>query len=207
MTGAAMTPSGAQAHPPAPSAGHLPGSSAGHPSPSSAAQPPSRRRAWLAGWLLLALAAAFAAWAAWFYQAASSSAALTLGQARDQALQAGTREIAELNSVSDTRIAAWQARWLADTAGAEHTQIEQTNPAAAAQIKKIKTSSRASVTAAALIHIELNGRGGAAQLIATVRVAQTADSGQTATVTNRYVAALTLTSSGWKISSLLSRGQ
>jgi Mce-associated membrane protein len=167
----------------------------------------SRRRAWLAASLLLAAAAAFAGWAGWSYQAAASSTAVTSGQLRDQALQAGTREIAELNSVSDTSVASWQARWLADTTGAEHTQIEQTDPAAAAQIKKIRTSSSASVTGAALIFIQLNGGGGAARLIATVRVVQTADAGETNTITNRYLAALTLTPSGWKISSLLSRGQ
>ena len=166
-----------------------------------------RRRAWLAAWLLLTAAAAFAGWAGWSYQAAASSPALTLGQLRDQALQAGTREIADLNSVSDTSVAAWEARWLADTTGAEHAQIEQTDPVAAAQIKKIKTSSNASVTGAALVLFQPNGRGAAARFIATVRVVQTADTGETNTITNRYVAALSLTPSGWKISSLLSRGQ
>jgi Mce-associated membrane protein len=157
-----------------------------------------RRTAWLAGWLLLAAAATFAAWAGLSYASAAFSGTLAAGRARDAAVQAGTREIADLNTVDDKRIAAWQARWLADTSGAEHARIASTDPAAMAQIEKVKTSSSATVTALAVTSVE----GGSARLIATVRVLETAASGATDTIVNRYVAALTLTPAGWKISSL-----
>jgi len=157
-------------------------------------------RAWLAGWLAVAAAAGFAAWAGSAYLSAASSPALAQGQARDAALSAGTREIADLNTVSVRQVAAWERRWLADTTGSEHTTIEQTNAAAAAQIAKVKTSSAGTVTGAALT--ALDTQAGTARLIATVSVQQTASSGQSTTVTNRYLAGLTLTPAGWKISSL-----
>lgn len=157
-----------------------------------------RRTAWLAGWLLFAATAGFASWAGLSYASAASSAALAAGRARDAAVQAGTREIADLNTVDDTRIPAWQARWLADTTGAEHARIASTDPAALAQIEKVNTSSSATVTALAVTSVD----GGTARLIATVRVLETAASGATDTIVNRYVAGLTLTPAGWKISSL-----
>jgi Mce-associated membrane protein len=156
-------------------------------------------RAWLAGWLAVAAAAGFAAWAGTQY-AAASSPALAAGQARDAALSAGTREIADLNTVSVRQVAAWEQRWLADTTGPEHATIERTNAAAAAQIAKVKTSSAGTVTGAALTGLDT--QAGTARLIATVSVLQTASSGATNTVSDRYLAALTLTPAGWKISSL-----
>jgi Mce-associated membrane protein len=157
-------------------------------------------RAWLAGWLAVAAAVGFAAWAGSAYLSAASSPALAAGQARDAALRAGTREIADLNTVSVRQIAAWQQRWLADTTGPEHATIERTNAAAAAQIAKVETSSAGTVTGAALTGLDT--RAGTASLIATVSVQQTAESGESNTVTNRYLAGLTLTPAGWKISSL-----
>jgi Mce-associated membrane protein len=157
-------------------------------------------RAWLAGWLALAAAAGFAAWAGSAYLSAASSPALAQGQARDAALRAGAREIADLNTVSARQVAAWESRWLADTTGSEHTTIERTNAAAAAQIAKVKTSSVGTVTGSALTGLDT--QAGTASLIATVSVLQTASSGESTTVTNRYLAGLTLTPAGWKISSL-----
>jgi Mce-associated membrane protein len=155
---------------------------------------------WLAGWLSLALTAGFAAWAGTQYAAAASSPALAQGQARDAALSAGTRELADLNTVSVPRVAAWEQRWLADTTGPEHATIERTNAAAAAQIRKAQTSSAGTVTGVALTGLDT--QAGTASLIATVSVLQTVSSGGSNTVTNRYLARLTLTPAGWKISSL-----
>jgi Mce-associated membrane protein len=160
----------------------------------------SRRRAWAAGWVALAVTAAFAIWAGASYWQAAASASVTLGQARDQVLQAAQQEIADLNTVQPARIAAWQARWLTDTTGREHAQVQQTNPAARAQIEKVKTSAQGTVTDAAVT--QLDNQAGTAQVIATVRVRQTAQSGATDTVSNRYLAGLTRTAAGWKISSL-----
>jgi Mce-associated membrane protein len=162
------------------------------------------RRAWLAGGAALAVTAGFAAWAGTQYAAAASGPALSQGAVRDAALRAGTREIADLNSVSARSVGAWQRRWLNDTAGGEHAKIAQTDSAAAAQIAKVKTSSAATVTAAALTSLSVppGGRAGSAGLIATVTVVQTNASGVSNTVRNRYTATLTLTPAGWKISSL-----
>jgi Mce-associated membrane protein len=157
-------------------------------------------RAWLAGWLAVAATVGFAAWAGSAYLSAASSPALAQGQARDAALRAGTREIADLNTVSVRQVAAWEGRWLADTAGPEHATIQRTSAAAAAQIAKVKTSSAGTVTGAALTGLDT--RAGTASLIATVSVLQTSSSGESNTVTNRYLAGLTLTPAGWKVSSL-----
>jgi Mce-associated membrane protein len=172
------------------------------------------------GWTAVVLAAGFAAWAGTQYASASASPASSPGQVRDAALAAGTRGLADLNSVSAKNIPAGEKRWLADTTGAEHTKIAETNSAAAAQIAKVKTSSAATVTAAALTAFSAPAAGGSAsqsgaqpggqssapagtaRMIATVSVVQTNASGVTNTVVNRYQVTLTLTSAGWKISSL-----
>jgi Mce-associated membrane protein len=158
----------------------------------------------LAAWLTVALAGGFAAWAGSQYASASSSPGLAQDRARDAALSAGIREITDLNTVSAHSVPAWQRRWLADTAGGEHTTIQQTDGAATAQIAKVKTSSAATVTGAALTALSVppGGRAGSARLIATVKVVQTNASGASTTVANRYQATLILTSAGWKISSL-----
>jgi Mce-associated membrane protein len=169
-------------------------SSVPHRSPPGAGPRPARR-AWAAGWALLAAAALAAGWSGWRYASSGPSAAAS---ERDAVTAAATAEIAGLNTVDDKRIATWQARWLADTTGAEHSQVAATNGAAMAQIKRVKTSSAGTVTAIAVTSL----RSGTATVIATVRVNQTADSGAADTVENRYLATLTLTSSGWKVSSL-----
>jgi Mce-associated membrane protein len=145
------------------------------------------RRAWAAGWAALAVTAAFALWAGVSYWQAAASASVTLGQARDQVLAAARQEIADLNTVQPGRIGAWQARWLAD-------------PAARAQIGKVRTSAQGTVTDAAVTR--LDDQAGTAQVIATVRVRQTAPGGASDTISNRYLAGLTRTAAGWKISSL-----
>jgi hypothetical protein len=155
----------------------------------------SPRRAWLAGWVLLATAAGFAGLAGWWYASSGPPPSAT---ERDAVVRAATTEIADLNTVNDKRIATWQARWLADTTGGEHSDVAATNGAAMAQIRRVKTSSAATVTAIAVTSL----RGGTAQVIATVRVSQSADSNAMNTITNRYLATLTLTGSGWKVSSL-----
>jgi Mce-associated membrane protein len=166
------------------------------------AAPPAkgRHRAWQAGWVLLAAAAAFAGWSGWSYWQAGHGGAVAAGRLRDQVLQAATRDIADLNTVNDRQIGVWEARWLADTTGAEHAQVQRTNGAARAQILQVRTSSRAAVTAAAVTG--LNQQAGTAQVIAVVRVVQTADSGGEDTISNRYLADLVRTGGGWKISSI-----
>lgn len=161
---------------------------------------PRTRLLWAAGWAALAVTAAFALWAGVSYWQAAASASVTLGQARDQVLAAARQEIADLNTVQPGRIGAWQARWLADTTGGEHAQVQQTDPAARAQIGKVRTSAQAAVTDAAVTR--LDDQAGTAQVIATVRVRQTAPGGASDTISNRYLAGLTRTAAGWKISSL-----
>lgn len=157
-------------------------------------------RSWLAAWAALVVTAGFAGWALVAYLSASGDPALAAGRTRDAVLTAATAEIADLNSVSDRQIAGAQARWLTDTTGVEHARVAASNVAARAQIQRVGTSSAATVTDAAVT--TLNSNSGTAQVLAVVRIRETSNSGGTATITNRYLAVLTLTSGGWKISSL-----
>lgn len=157
-------------------------------------------RAWLAGWVLLAAAAGFAGWSGWWYWQTEHSSVVTNGRLRDSVLATASHEIADLNTVNDKHIAAWEARWLADTTGALHRQVQQTNAAAQAQIKRVETSSAATITGAAVLR--LNSHAGTAKVIAVVRVQETASSGGVSTVSNRYLAVLTRTAGQWKVSSL-----
>jgi Mce-associated membrane protein len=162
--------------------------------------PTAARRAWLAGWALLAAAVVFAGWSGWWYWQTEHGPAVTSGRLRAAVLVTASHEIADLNSVNDKHVAAWEARWLADTSGALHRQVQQTSAAAAAQIKQVQTSSAATLTGAALLR--LNRHAGTAQVIATVQVRQTASSGGVSTVSNRYLAVLHRSAGQWKISSL-----
>jgi Mce-associated membrane protein len=153
-------------------------------------------------WLALLLTTGFCAWALVSYLSAASDPALAAGRTRDAVLTAATAEIADLNSVSDRQIAAAQARWLADTTGVEHARIAASDASAKAQIQRVGTSSAATVTGAAVT--TLNTDSGTAQVMAVVQVRETSNSGGSATITNRYLAVLTLTSQGWKISSMTS---
>jgi Mce-associated membrane protein len=148
------------------------------------------------------LTTGFCAWALVSYVSAASDPALTAGRTRDAVLTAATAEIADLNSVSDRQIAAAEARWLADTTGVEHARIAASDARAKAQIQRVGTSSAATVTGAAVT--TLNTDSGTAQVMAVVQVRETSNSGGSATITNRYLAVLTLTSQGWKISSMTS---
>lgn len=160
----------------------------------------SAGKAWLAGWALLAVTGGFAGWSGWSYWQAGHAGPAAAGQVRDQMLAAARREIADLNTVHVSQLRTWQARWLADTTGPEHTQVARTNAAAGAQIKRAGTSSAAVVTGLAITR--LDPQAGTAQVIATVRIQQTAGSGGAATVSNRYLARLARTGTGWKISSI-----
>jgi Mce-associated membrane protein len=146
------------------------------------------------------VAVVYAAGSGWWFWQSDHSAAVAGGRLRDRVLAAATREIADLNTVDDHHIGAWEARWLADTTGALHRLVQRTNASAQAQIKQVQTSSAATVTSAAVVG--LDQRAGTATVIAVVRVRQTASSGGANTVTNRYVAVLTRSGGQWLITSL-----
>jgi Mce-associated membrane protein len=158
------------------------------------------RRAWRAGWALIVLAVAFTAWSGWSYWQADHSAALSIGRARDDALLAGSRELADLNSVNDKQIAAWQQRWLDASTGTLSAELRRTQAQSRNQITRARTSAQATVVGAAVT--ELDQQAGTAQLIASVLVQVTPDGGAAVTERNRYQAGLTRTPGGWRVSSL-----
>jgi Mce-associated membrane protein len=163
--------------------------------PAGEAPHPDPRRRRIAPYLVLAIAIVFAAGAGAFYL---TSAPPSTGSSREAVVAAATREIASLNTVSYQHVAAAEAAWGADTTGSEHSSVLAIDKTAATQIARNKTSSAGTVTALAVTSLG----GGSASVIATVTVLQTASTGAANTVYNRYSATLTLTSAGWKISSL-----
>lgn len=181
---------------PAPAPGSA---SAPAPAPDATRHHRSRRRR-VIRWALLAVAVGYAAGSGWWYWHTDQNAAVTEGRLRDTVLAAATRDIADLNTVNDRHIGAWEARWLADTTGALHRQVQQTNASVRRQITRVQTSSAATVTSAAVIR--LNQRAGTATVIAVVQVRQTASSGGVNTVVNRYVAVLARSGGQWKVGSL-----
>jgi len=163
--------------------------------PAGAAPHPVSRRRRIVPYTVLAVSIVFAGVAGAVY---TTSAPPAVGSLRAAVSSAATREIADLNTVSYQNVAAAEALWGADTTGAEHTSVLAIDKAAATQIKRVKTSSAGTVTALAVTAVN----GDSASVIATVRVLQVSSTDQSNTVYNRYTATLTLTSAGWKISSL-----
>lgn len=167
--------------------------------PRSAECPPGLARLRLASRVLLVAAAGFASWAGWWYSQAGHDRSVSLARERDQVLAVASSEIAGLNSLSSAHVTESLQRWLTFTTGSLHEQIRTLNGHYAAAIRQSGRTAVGNVTAAALTALH----PGTAEVIAVVKVEITAANGAAGAQTKRYQAGLTLTSDGWKISSLI----
>jgi Mce-associated membrane protein len=149
---------------------------------------------------LVVLAAGFAAWSGWRWWSAEHDGALSYGRMRDDALRAGGVDIARLITLDYQNVDAGLRGWLDASTGPLRDQLANTQDQSKAQARQAKTSAVGTVAAAAVT--ELNDRAGTAQLLAFVRIKKTPAGGAATIVPDRYQAGLTLTSTGWKISSL-----
>jgi Mce-associated membrane protein len=158
-----------------------------------------RRRAagWAAAWTVAAVVCALGAWS---YAGTRGDDALSYGKARDAALADGQRDIALLNTVDAAHADADLGQWLAVTAGPLHDRMTSTHTADAATLKQSGTSTRGTVTDAAVT--ELDTRAGTAKLIATVQVRVTPATGTATTDRKRFEAGLSRTADGWKLTAL-----
>ena len=161
---------------------------------------PGMRRAtaiWTAGWTVAALLLAVSAWS---YTATRGDDALRFGKARDAALVAGRQDIARLNTVDAAHLDRDLGLWLDATTGPLHEQLSRSHTADAGQLKASGTSTRGTVTDAAVT--ELDTRAGTAKVIATVQVRVTPRGGTATTDRKRFEAGLSRTGGSWKLTAL-----
>jgi Mce-associated membrane protein len=160
-----------------------------------------RPAARLLGWAGAGTAAAvLLAVSGWTYADTRGDGALSYGKARDAVLAAGQREIARLNTVDGGHVDSDLDGWLDATTGPLHEQLSRSHTADAGSLKASGTSTRGSVTDAAVT--ELDTRAGTARLIATVQVRVTPASGTATTDRKRFEATLSRSGGAWKLTAL-----
>lgn len=159
-----------------------------------------RRRLWRIGWAALLVAAVFAGWSGFSWWQADHDDAVSLGRTRDDVLRAGTQEIATLNTMDPRHLDHGLRLWLDASTGALRDQLRDSEPRSRQQIELAKSMAAGRVTDAAVT--KLDQRTGTAEMIATVDIQVTPQTGSATTERNRYRAGLTRTAEGWKLSSL-----
>ncbi|WP_069467422.1 hypothetical protein [Actinacidiphila rubida] len=152
---------------------------------------------WSAGWTVAALLLGLSAWS---YLATRGDDGLRFGKARDAALTAGRDDIARLNTVDAAHLDRDLGLWLDATTGPLHDQLTRTHSADAGQLKAAGTSTRGTVTDAAVT--ELDTRAGTAKVIATVQVRVSPRDGTATTDRKRFEAGLARTGGTWKLTAL-----
>ncbi|MGW6274109.1 MULTISPECIES: hypothetical protein [unclassified Streptomyces] len=159
---------------------------------------PGRAGAWPAA--LLVAAALFCGFSGWSYAQTRADADLAHARDRDSALAAARRHIAVLNTMDGKDVRASLRAWTAVAEGPLADELRRTGDAAATTLEQEGTTTRATVTDAAVL--ALDTRAGTARVIATVRVEVTARTGTSTTDRKRFEAGLAETGAGWRLSSL-----
>jgi Mce-associated membrane protein len=155
---------------------------------------------WRIAWAAVAVAVVFAGWSGFSWWHAAHADASSLARMRDDALRAGTQEIAALNTMNPAQLDQGLRLWLDASTGTLHQQLQSTQAQSRQQIRLAASSAAGRVTDAAVTR--LDQQAGTADLIAAVDIRVTPRDGSATTQRNRYRAGLTLTSEGWKLSSL-----
>ncbi|MGV9883613.1 hypothetical protein [Streptomyces sp. NPDC003006] len=153
------------------------------------------------GWLLaLVLAALFCGFSGWTYARTQADDGLAHARDRDAVLAAARRHIAALNSMDGRDVRASLRAWSDAADGPLKDELRRTGDDSAKVLEQEGTSTRATVTDAALTALDI--RAGTAKAIATVRVVVTERSGRSTTDRKRFEAGLDRTGESWKLSSL-----
>jgi len=153
------------------------------------------------GRIVLAVAVVFAACGGWSYWRASQDEAINFGAERDRVLEAGKQAVAVLNTIDSAQAERDLRAWLEASTGSLRTELERARPQHLQRVQQMKTSTRGTVTDAAVT--QLDTRAGTARMIAMVRIEVTPASGGGATIERkRFEAGLSRTSEGWKLQSL-----
>lgn len=156
-----------------------------------------RRSAWTAALLAGAL---FCGFSGWTYAHTRADDDLAHARDRDSALDAAHRHIAVLNTMDGKDVRASLRAWAKAADGPLADELRRTGDDNAEALEQEGTSTRGTVTDAAVI--SLDSRAGTAKVIATVRVEVTARTGKSTTDRKRFEAGLGDSGAGWKLSSL-----
>jgi len=147
---------------------------------------------------LLALAVVFAAWAGWSWLSAPrTTPAATV---RDQALREGEQAVLNFNTLSYRTVKQGVTLWEQSSTGTLHADIAAGQSTFEQQIEQAKSTTTARILDGALT--ELNTSAGTASIIVALQITVTPAHGAAATKQSRQEGVLTLTPSGWKLSSL-----
>ncbi|WP_433888987.1 hypothetical protein [Streptomyces sp. CA-111067] len=149
---------------------------------------------------VVVVAAVFCGLSGWSYADTRGDGGLRYAKARDAVLAAGQRDIAQLNTVDTGHLDRDLGQWLDVTTGPLHDQMSRTHKADESSLKASGTSTRGTVTDAAVT--ELDTRAGTAKVIATVQVRVTPGGGAATTDRKRFEAGLSRTGDGWKLTAL-----
>lgn len=156
-----------------------------------------RPSTWAAALLMAAL---FCGFSAWGYAQTRADDDLAYARDRDSALDAARRHIAVLNTVDGKDVRASLRAWTKAAQGPLADELRRTGDDSAKTLEQEGTTTRGTVTDAAVI--DLDTRSGTAKVIATVRVEVTARTGKSTTDRKRFEAGLDDTGAGWRLSSL-----
>jgi Mce-associated membrane protein len=149
---------------------------------------------------LLAAAAIFAGWAGWSWHQAATDESLAYAAARDEALRDGREHIAQLTTLDYHDVDGGIARWLDASTGALRDELARTDDKSKETLRQATTVSTGAVLDAAIS--ELDQRAGTARMLASVEITVAKQGGEPAAKRNRFVAQLTRTDDGWKLSAI-----
>jgi Mce-associated membrane protein len=160
------------------------------------------RRKWLPACaaVLLAGAMAFAGWSGWSWFEAANDESLSYATARDEALRTGRENIAQLTTLDYHDVDAGIARWLDVSTGPLHDELARTDDQTRQSLREGATVSTGKVLDAAIS--ELDQRAGTARMLASVEITVAKQGAAPTSKRNRFVAQLTRTDAGWKLSAI-----
>ncbi|MCT2592405.1 hypothetical protein LHJ74_21275 [Streptomyces sp. N2-109] len=150
--------------------------------------------------LVLVVSTLFCAFSLWAYVRADGDGDLSYARARDDALGAARTHVARLSSMDGTHVAEGLRKWRESATGPLRDELERTRGKSAEVLKEEGTTTRGTVTDAAVT--QLDERAGTAKVIAMVRVAVEPRRGEATTDRKRFEAGLARTADGWRLTSL-----
>lgn len=162
--------------------------------------PPTRSKALLVAVVLVVAAAGFAGWSGWSWYQAANDEELAYAQTRDEALRVGREHVAQLTTLDYHDVDAGIDRWLAVSTGPLHDELAGTDEQTRQVLADGGTVATGKVLDAAIS--ELDQRAGTAKLLASVEITVATEGADEATKRNRFVAQLTRTGDGWKLSAM-----
>jgi Mce-associated membrane protein len=150
------------------------------------------------GSVLLVAAIVFAVWAgvSWLSAPRASAAA----QSRDAALRAGEQDVLNFNTLDYKTVAQGLRLWEQSSTGTLHTQIATGQASFEQEIRQAQTVTTARILDGALT--SLDSHAGTAKIIVALQLTVTPAHGSATTKQSRLAGQLTLTTAGWKLSSL-----